>query len=156
MGKKDKKVNQVQDAPATTEAGSTEPKATKAPKLGYHVSLNGKGYAFAKRDPLKKAHSGVKATVGGEETTVVIIAAREFADNRVWVTLPNGDVGRFLVPKEVDLTGDLVIDVVEGSIDYKREDLRVRPKVERAKKGEAKTAEGTEAAEATEGEAAEA
>jgi hypothetical protein len=105
----------------------------KAPKLGYHVSLNGVGYLFAKRDPLKKEHAGSAATICGVEGTVVIIPAREFADNRVWVTLPNGDTGRFLVPKEVDLTGELVIDVVEGSIEYKREDLRVRPKVERKK-----------------------
>jgi hypothetical protein len=135
MAKKDKKFDSTTEAAPAVEGATPEVETkAKAPKLGYHVTLNGAGYVFAKRDPLKKAHAVTPATIGGVEGSVTIISAREFSDNRVWVTLPNGDTGRFLVPKTVDLTGPLVIDVVEGSIEYKREDLRVRPKVERAKK----------------------
>jgi hypothetical protein len=135
----------------TTDDAPTEAK-TKAPKLGYHLALNGQGYVFAKRDWLKREHPTKAATLNGEPIEVVIISAREFADNRVWIKLPNGDCGRFLVPKEVSLEGELSIEIVEGSIEYKREDLRVRPKVERKKKEVAtdEAAEDSEEAEAAE------
>jgi hypothetical protein len=137
---------------AEVETTEAEVKAPKAPKLGYHLSLNGQGYLFAKRDWLKREHPTTKATLDGQEIDVVIISAREFADNRVWIKLPNGDCGRFLVPKDVDLSaenGPLEIAIVDGPIEYKREELRVRPKVERKKKA-TEAAETTDDAEAEE------
>jgi hypothetical protein len=137
------------------DAETTEVKTPKTPKLGYHLALNGVGYVFAKRDWLKREHPTVAATIDGQETTVVIITAREFADNRVWIKLPNGDCGRFLVPKDVDLTGPMDIKIVEGAIEYKREELRVRPKVERKKKDVTPAAEGEQVADEAEAEASE-
>jgi len=129
-------------SPVTTqvaEADNSLPKEPKAPKLNYHLEVNGQPRLFAKRDWLKREHPTIPATVeyNGqvEQTTVVIIPAREFADTRVWIKLPNGDAGRFLVPaNELDLTVNLNIKIVTGSIKYEREVLRVRPKVERKKK----------------------
>lgn len=129
-------VNQVS---AAEVAGDDQPSTPKAPKLNYHLTLSVDGAEpipclFAKRDWLKREHPTKEATLDGEPTTVVIISAREFADNRVWIKLPNGDNGRFLVPKEVNLEGALAISTVEGPIKYDREAIRVRPKVERKKK----------------------
>jgi len=107
--------------------------AAPVAKVGYVVTLNGVPRAFGVRAPLKKERAGIPATICGKPGTVVVISAREFGDNRVWVKLPNGDTGRFLVPKDVDLNGELVIDVKAGSVEYDREALRVRPIVRRSK-----------------------
>jgi len=159
MGKKAKYDTDVTDTPqnVATVAENNEvdvPKEPKAPKLNYHLEVNGQPRLFAKRDWLKREHPTVPATVeyNGqvEETIVVIIPAREFADTRVWIQLPNGDAGRFLVPaSELDLTIQMNIKIVEGSIKYEREVLRVRPKVERKKKDTGIPAEGTEPAPET-------
>ena len=108
--------------------------------MGYHLTLQvGDNEpipcVFAKRDWLKREHPTKAATINGEATKVVVISAREFADNRVWIQLPNGDAGRFLVPKTVDLdAGPLAIMIADGSTEYKREELRVREKIARKKK----------------------
>ena len=128
-----------------TEAEAEAPKVPKAPKLNYHIGLSVNDgeqtkHVFAKRDPLKREHQGYPATIFDQEGaeydgSVVVIEAREFKDNRVWITLPNGDVGRFLVPKDVVLVGQkLEITIIEGTIDYDREALRVRDKIARKKK----------------------
>jgi len=103
------------------------------PRVGYVVKMNGVAYAFGVRAPLKKARVGIPAKICGKDGSVVVISAREFGDNRVWVTLPNGDTGRFLVPKTVSLNGPIVIELAEGSVEYDREALRVRPVVRRTK-----------------------
>jgi hypothetical protein len=100
----------------------------------FFVRLNGVGYEFGERPPLKgKNRVALPAKIGGKAGTVVVIASREFDENRVWVSLPNGVTGRFLVPKSVDLSGNLEIEVVAGAVKYDREAIRVRPVVRRAK-----------------------
>jgi len=108
--------------------------APAKPVVGpFHVTLNGVGYEFGERPALKGKKVALPAKIGGKDGSVVVIAAREFGDNRVWVTLPNGVTGRFLVPKGVDLSGALVIDVVAGAVKYDREAIRLRPVVKRTK-----------------------
>ena len=156
MGKKAKYDTDVTDtSPVSAEVAPNNevdvPKEPKAPKLNYHLEVNGVPRLFAKRDWLKREHPTVAATVTDEAgnqypTTVVIIPAREFADTRVWIQLPNGDAGRFLVPaSELDLTVTMDIKIVTGSIKYEREVLRVRPKVERKKKASDIPAQPTDA-----------
>jgi len=147
MGKKAKYDTEVTDTspnvagvPTAEDPNPAPDKEPKAPKLNYHLEVNGVPRLFAKRDWLKREHPTVAVklvTESGEEvdTTVVIIPAREFADTRLWIKLPNGDAGRFLVPAaELDLTQPMTIKIVEGAVKYEREVLRVRPKVERKKK----------------------
>lgn len=108
-------------------------KNAKAVVGPFHVTLNGVGYEFGERDALKGKKVALPAKVGGKDSSVVVIRSREFGDNRVWVTLPSGKVGRFLVPRDVDLSGELVIDEVAGAVKYNREALRLRPVVKREK-----------------------
>lgn len=96
------------------------------------VMMNGAAYSFAARKALKRAHAPVAATINGESTTVDVIVAKNFADNRVWIHSPSL-TGRFLVPATVDLTGTLEILVADGSAKYDREALRTRTET-RAKK----------------------
>jgi hypothetical protein len=111
-----------------SKPAAAEPVAPAAAKVakGRAVTLNGVGYSFGARDPLKREYAGLPATIDGAAGSVVIIASRNFADSRVWVTLSDGTVGRFLVPPGVDLSGELVIESRADAVAYDREALRTR------------------------------
>lgn len=116
--------------------------AEVAPR-GTFVKIGTAVYPFGERKPLKRAHEGVAVTVDGKAGTAVIIPARNFSDTRVWVTLGDGRVGRFLVPAGTEIAG-AVIETTSEAVKYDREAVRTKTE-NRAKKGEAAPAD--EAAE---------
>lgn len=137
---------------AVVETAVAAPVAEKAP-AGTFVKIGTAVYPFGERKPLKRAHEGVAVTVDGVAGTAVIIPARNFSDTRVWVTLGDGRVGRFLVPAGTEIAG-AVIETTAETVKYDREAVRTKTE-NRAKAVEVAAVEGDVAEPVTVAEIAE-
>ena len=148
MGKRNRNVEVSGEVAAVEVSGEVSAVETpKAPK-GRAVKMNGVVYAFGERKPLKRAHAGVAATIDGAAGTAVVIPARNFSDTRVWVTLGDGTVGRFLVPPGVDVADGVVIESTTETVAYNREALRTKTETRVRKVAADEGAEGDEGGEA--------
>jgi hypothetical protein len=137
--------------PAVVVETVSAPVAKREP--GTFVKIGTAVYPFGERKPLKRAHEGVAVTVDGKSGTAVIIPARNFSDTRVWVTLGDGRVGRFLVPAGTEIAGAVIVTTAEA-VKYDREAVRTKTE-NRAKAAAAAPVEGEVAEPVTVGEIAE-